>query len=426
LPVAVLSQPTIQDELSELFAGGYAAVPDPYPLYERLREEAPIYLYDETTAIVSRHREAKQVYREHARFPNPAERFTQFGDAKLRLLSPEDVETYRRVVRFEDAYLSRLNGPRHQRVRSAGQRAFTPKRLRDLRDGVVRRVETRLDLMSGLETYDFVDFAYRLPLLVIIDMFGAPEEDADRLREWGDAINAPSGQMPLLPETVHEAYESALAYRAYVRELVERGRATDDQTTLVAALLDASAGDALTEEELVAMYVLLLFAGHETTANLLTNGLRALLEHRDQWELLCDDASLAPAATDELLRYDAPTQLFRKYTLRDEELAGVTIPANTFVMCANAAANRDPRAFDDPDDLDLRRRPNDHLSLGYGVHYCLGAGMARMEGEIAFAALARRFPEIELAVEPSQLAYRPHSTLRGLLSMPVRPGRDRG
>src|SRR5262249_16529992 len=177
---------------------------------------------------------------------------------------------------------------------------------------------------------------------------------------------------------------------------------------------------------LVAMYVLLLFAGHETTANLLTNGLRALLEHCDQWELLCGDASLAPAATDELLRYDAPTQLFRKYTLRDEELAGVTIPANTFVMCANAAANRDPRAFDDPDDLDIRRRPNDHLSLGYGVHYCLGAGMARMEGEVAFAALARRFPEIELAVEPSQLTYRPHSTLRGLLSMPISPGRDRG
>jgi cytochrome P450 len=424
--MATTTDPAIQDELTTLFAGGYAAVPDPYPLYRRLREESPVHFYDETTVIVSRHRDGKPVYRQNDLFPNPSERFSQFGEAKFRFLSKEDVELYRKVTDFEGAYLSRLNGPRHRRVRAAGQRAFTPRRLQDMRDSVTRLTEERLALMSGQETYDWVDVAYRLPLLVIMEMFGAPHEDADMLRHWGDAISAPSGQMPLRPETVHLAYESAVQYRDYVRGLVARQREEGDQTTLVSALLDASSDDQLEEEELIAMYVLLLFAGHETTANLLTNGLRALMENRDQWERLRADPTLAAVATDELLRYDAPTQMFRKYTVEEQSIAGVTIPPNVFVMVQNGAANRDPEVFDEPDSLDITRRPNDHLSLGFGPHYCLGAGVARMEGEIVFATLARRFPDVELAVDASELRYRPHLTLRGLEAMPVRPGADRG
>jgi cytochrome P450 PksS len=191
-------------------------------------------------------------------------------------------------------------------------------------------------------------------------------------------------------------------------------------------LLDASQGDKLTEQELVGTYVLLLFAGHETTANLFGNGLVALMQHRDQWERLCQDRSLAPTATEELLRYDAPTQFFAKRAAADEELLGTRIPAGTTIYVGNAAANRDPLAFAEPDDLDLARRPNDHLSLGKGAHFCLGAPVARLEGRIVLSALARRFPDITLAVDAGDLEWKRHVVLRGLKSLPVHPGRDRG
>ena len=150
------------------------------------------------------------------------------------------------------------------------------------------------------------------------------------------------------------------------------------------------------------------------------------MEHRDQWERLCADRSLAASATDELLRYDAPTQFFPKRAADDEELLGVRIPAGTTIHVGNAAANRDPLAFEAPDDLDIARRPNDHLSLGKGAHFCLGAPVARLEGRIAFSALARRFPNLQIAVPPAKLDWKRHVVLRGLRSLPVHPGHDRG
>jgi cytochrome P450 len=417
----------IHEQLSTLYAGGFAALPDPYPLYRRLREEAPVYFYDDTTVIISRHADAKLVYRSPDRFPNPEERFTMFGAAKLRLLSPEDVELYRQVTQLEAAYLSRLNGERHRRVRAAGQRVFTPRRIEFMRERISALTEQLLDELAaqGEGTVEYTDFAFRLPLLVIMDMFGAPYEDAAKLRHWGDAINAPSGQMPLQAGTVHEAHACAQDYHRYVRDLVARQREGGETTGLVSALLDASAADQLTDDELVAIYVLLLFAGHETTANMLTNGLRAFMEHRDQWQLLCSDPSLAARATEEVLRFEAPAQTFKKCTVAAQAIAGVRIPAGAFVACGNAAANRDPAVFERADELDITRAHIDHLSFGYGTHFCLGAVIARMEGEIAFAALARRFPDIELAVDPSELGYLPHANLRGLASAPVRLGRDR-
>jgi cytochrome P450 len=410
---------TLDDDVTALLRGERATTQDPYPLYARLREEAPVYLYDSTTAIVSTHREAKTVYRENVRFPNPEERGTQF-EGRLRLLTDEDRDLYAKIMDFERAYLSRMNGETHRRVRTAGQRAFTPKRLREMEESVQQLTDELLDELAAQERPDFKDFAYRLPLIVIMDMMGAPRADGDKLKEWGDAINAPSGETPLTRETLRRAYDASLEYREYVRELVERHRRQPDPTTLVSALLDASEGDRLSEEELVGMYVLILFAGHETTANMFGNGLFALLRHRDQWERLVADPSLAPGAVEEVLRYDSPVQFFRKYTVAEQELAGVTIPAGMFVMAANGAANRDPLEFEEPDDLDIARRPNDQLSLGYGAHFCLGAGVARLEGRIGFETLARRFPAIELAVDPAEVEYGSHLTLRGVESLPVR------
>ena len=416
---------TLHDDVATLLSGDPDEVQDPYPLYRRLRDEAPVFLFDETTAIVTRHALTKTVYRDNARFPNPTSRARMFGESKLRLLSPEEVELYGKVIEFESRYLSRMNGDTHRRVRSAGQRAFTPKRIVELRETTRQLANELLDRLAEQGTPDLMTFATRLPLLVIMEMMGAPHEDAEMLKAWGDAVNAPAGQMPARPEAVRAAHDGAIQYRAYVKELAERHRRKPDKTTLIGALLDASATDQLDGEELVAMYVLLLFAGHETTTNMFGNGTFALLRHRDQWERLCADPSLAPTTVEEVLRYDSPVQFFPKGTVAEQELDGVTIPAGTFILAANGAANRDPLEFDDPDELNIGRRPNDQLSLGYGVHFCLGAGVARMEGQIGFEALSRRFPDLELALPAAEIRYRPVYGLRGLTSLPVSLGRDR-
>jgi cytochrome P450 len=422
----MLLEQSIDDHVAALFAGDAAVIRDPYPLYRRLREDAPVHFVDDSLALVTPHAQAKFVYHNHARFPNPEERGS-IGTRKLMLLSDEEKGFYREFIEFQRSYMSRMNGETHRRVRNAGQRAFTPKRLMALEASVERITEELLDELSGRETYDVMEFAFRLPLLVIMDMMGAPHEDAQQLKKLGDAINSTEAYTPLPPETLRDCYAAMGEYTDYVNTLIARHREAPDRSTqLVGALLDASQGDRLTEQELVGTYVLLLFAGHETTANLFGNGLVALMGHRDQWERLCADRSLAHTASEELLRYDAPTQFFSKRTAADEELLGVRIPAGTTIYVGNGAANRDPLAFHEPDGLDIARRPNDHLALGKGAHFCLGAPVARMEGRIVLSALARRFPDLELAAAPETLEWKRHVVLRGLKSLPVRPGRDRG
>jgi cytochrome P450 len=422
----VAATQTLHDEVARLLAADVETVQDPYPLYERMRDEAPVLVFDETAVIVSQHALVKEVYRDNPRFPNPGERGSMFGSSKLRLLSEEEKEMYAQVIHFESRYLSRMNGETHRRVRSAAQRAFTPKRIVELRERTQRICDDLLDELAEQETPDLLQWATRLPLLVIMEMMNAPHEHADMLKEWGDAVNAPGGQMPTRPEAVRAAYDGAHAYRDYVRELAAAHRRNPDNSTLVGALLDASGTDQIDDEELVAMYVLLLFAGHETTANMFGNGLFALLQHRDQWERLRDDPSLLGTTVEEVLRYDSPVQFFIKGTLEEQQLGDATIPPDTYVIVANGAANRDPRVFADPDDLDIGRRPNDQMSFGYGVHFCIGANVARMEGEIGFGTLTRRFPELELARPAGDYRYRPVYSLRGLNELPASLGRDRG
>ena len=422
----MLLEQSIDEHVAALFAGSDEVMRDPYPLYRRLREEAPVHFFDDSLVLVTPHAQAKAVYHDHKRFPNPSERGS-IGTRKLELLTDAEKGLYREFIEFQRSYMSRMNGETHRRVRSAGQRAFTPKRLAQLTTAVERITEELLDELSGRETYDFMELAFRLPLLVIMDMMGAPHHDAETLKRLGDAINSTEAVTPLPPATLHDCYDAMREYTGYVDTLIARHRdAPDRSTELVGALLDASQGDRLTEQELVGTYVLLLFAGHETTANLFGNGLVALMDSRDQWERLCADRTLAARATEELLRFDAPTQFFSKRAAADEEILGVTIPAGTTVFVGNAAANRDPAAFDEPDALDISRRPNDHLSLGKGAHFCLGAPVARLEGRIVLDALARRFPDIRLAADPADLEWKPHVILRGLRSLPVHPGRDRG
>jgi cytochrome P450 len=417
-------QQPLAQQLSSLFALDPEQLHDPYPLYRRLREESPVHLAG-PVAIVSRHREAKSVYRDHERFPPPDTRGAPFED-QLSLLSDEEVAMFREITAFERTFLNRMHGETHRRVRSAAQRAFTPKRVEELRASVRRLTDSLLDELAAADEPDVIAFAYRLPLLVVMDLLGAPHEDAEMVKAWGDAVVSNSSVSPLPRELVRRSYADISDYREWARELIAHHRRAGDPTHLVTLLLDATQEDRLTEEELVGMYMLLLLGGHETTANLIGNGTYALLAHPEQWERLRSQPELAASAVEEFLRYDSPVQFFGKVAACDVDLAGVDVPAGTYMMIGNAAANHDPAVFAEPERLDIGRRPNDHLSLGYGLHFCLGAGVARLEGQIAFEALARRFPDLEPAVELDRIALRDHYSLRGRVSLPVRLGADRG
>jgi cytochrome P450 len=415
---------SVDDQVRRLFGLDPELIQNPYPLYARLREEAPVYLAGSGVVIVSPYDLVKRVYRDNAIFHAFGSRAKNFDD-RLSLLSEEEVAMLAEANALEAWQLPYMHGDQHRRVRGASAHAFTPKRVADLVEAVQRFVDAELDERARHETTDLYEFAYRVALLVIMKMLDAPYEDADQVRAWGNAMSGKDVMSPVSPTAVRAGHAATLAFRSYVAELVQRQRQERSHTTLVSAFLEASADQQLTEEEVLGQYIVLLFAGHETTTNLITNGLRALCEHRDQWELLTEDPSQASNAIEEALRYDSPAQFFPKLVAVDTELGGVPLPAGVQIQTGIGAANRDPSVFDVPDDFDLTRRPNEHLSFGYGMHFCLGAPVSRLEGRIVFETLARRFPNLELAVPLDEIEYRPNPASRGLRSLPVRLGSER-
>jgi len=304
-------------------------------------------------------------------------------------------------------------------VRSAAQAAFTSRSVGELAEVTQQLTDELLNDLSRQERPDLFDLAYRLPLLVISSLLGVPHGDADLLRMWGHDITDGSRRIPAQPELIRRAKQSVMEYRAYVADLVER-RAGIARTHLAAAQLAVEDDQRLTRDELVATYALVLSAGHETTVNLIGNGVLALLEHRDQWRRLCDDPSLAPGAVEETLRYDAPVQISLRHADVDFELNGLDIPLGTPLWLLIGSANRDPEAFSDPDDVDITRHPNGHLGFGHGVHFCLGASLARLQGRVVFATLAQRFPRTELAADPETLPRWTGVSMRGVMSLPVK------
>jgi cytochrome P450 len=272
--VATTTEPSLKHEVDRLLSRDATILKDPYPLYRRLREEAPVFAYDAKTVIVSPHAEAKTAYRDNLRFPSPENLDKAFED-RFKLLSVEELALFEEWMAYERTRVSRMNGEGHRRVRNAGQRAFTPKRLAEMRLSIEQLTSVLLDELEAEDDPDFMRFAYRLPLLVILDMMGAPHEDGLMLKHWCDAIVEPGAENPLRPEAVRAAHAAATDFRAYIRELVDLQRKETDRTTLVGLLLDASSEDRLSDAELVSMYVILLFAGHETTTNMFGNGLSA-------------------------------------------------------------------------------------------------------------------------------------------------------
>ena len=306
-------------------------------------------------------------------------------------------------------------------LRRIFHRAFTPRRVAEMKRTVEDYTDRLLDPVAPGEVLDVRELAYRLPLAIITDLLGMPESDHGMIHEWSLKIGASRGMVD--PAVLREARAAIEEFGAYLAERTAHIRRTGEGGTIVGALLDDQEQEHLTSEELTANFVLLLFAGHETTTNLLASGLLALLEQRDQWELLCaDPEGMAPKATEELLRLVSPVQLTQRVAREDVVLGGVDIPAGRHLIGLNGSANRDETVFERPDEVDLHRDSAGHLDFGFGPHFCLGAALARLESQVAFSRLATRHPDMQLAVAPGELRWTGNAMLRTLVELPVALG----
>lgn len=386
---------------------------DPFPFYARLRADAPVLPVTVPRTgrawLVTRYDDVAAALKDDRLLKNQRD-----------ALTPEQLRKARTVPRMFAALergLLSLDGGDHDRLRVLVHQAFTPRRIELMREQMQTLADDLLDRAErrGGPVDLIADYALPLPLTMIGRIIGVPEEDHLRFSAWSTTlIGAASRRNPLL------AVPSVLMFLRYLRRLVaERtARPRDDLASALAAAREGD--DRLTADEILSMLVLLLTAGHETTVNLIGSGTLALLQHPDQLSRLRADPTLVRTGVEELVRFVVPAeQATQRYTREDVEIAGVRIPQGELVLAVLASANRDAAHFDDPDSLDLSRRPNRHLSFGQGVHYCLGAPLARLEAEIALTTLLRRAPDLRLATAPEQLRWRGGFILRGLEELPV-------
>lgn len=392
---------------------------DPYQFFQLLREHEPVHKTAFGVYLLTRHADAAAAVREPRLSNNEqhSELYQAFIEANGEPRGVFGDEMGQAVMLF-------LDPPDHTRIRGLVSKAFTPKmierlrhRIEDLVEGLLDAVEQRGDGRMDVVT----DLAYPLPVVVICELLGVPAADHVRFQQWSHELAGSIDPQPLrTPEQEERIHAAAEAFLEYFVELIDRRR-RDPADDLLSALIAAEEeGDRLSEPELLATALFLLVAGHETTVNLIGNGTLALLRHSDQLERLRADPALDRNAVEELLRFDSPVQLTQRITLEDYEIGGTTIPARQQVIPLLGAANRDPDAFPEPDRLDLGRDgAARHLAFGGGHHFCLGAALARLEGQIAIGALVRRFSRLEPAGDPVR---RETFTLRGLESLPVAVG----
>jgi pimeloyl-[acyl-carrier protein] synthase len=318
---------------------------------------------------------------------------------------------------FDDSmqrWLLNLEPPRHTKLRALVSKAFAPRIIDALRPRIQSVADALLDAALPAGTMDVMrDFALPLPVTIITELLGLPPPDVPMLRGWSTDVATFFGMM----RGVKKAMASDAALRAYLRNVIEQRRSRPGPDLLSALLTTEIEGERLADADVISTCIFLFIAGHETTTNLIGNGLLALLENRDQLELLREDPNRIPGAIEELLRFTAITPIAGRVALENLEIGGQAIAKGQFLMLVIGAANRDPAVFGDPERLDVLRSENRHLAFGMGAHYCLGAPLARVEGEIAFATLLQRLPRLRLGAEAP--VWQANIGLRGLVTFPV-------
>ncbi len=381
---------------------------NPYPSYLRLRTKDPVHWSVLTKSwMLTRYADVMLVMRD-ARFAADRSK-----GANAQQFVASDMGPYNRWL--ANSLLS-LDPPDHTRLRALATKAFTPRAVEQMRPRIAQIVDELLDAAQPRGRMDLIrDLAYPLPVIVIAEMLGVPAEDRPKFKAWSDAIG--EGLEPILtPEQIKAADSAVLDLSDYFRQII-RERTHAPQDDLISALVQAHEGsDKLNEDELYAMCILLLAAGNETTTNLIGNGMLALLRNPRQLDRLRREPALIDNAVEELLRYDSPVQMSGRVAMEDMTIGGRQIRKGDFVAVLFGAANRDPEQFEQPERLELGRANIRHLSFGQGMHYCLGAPLARVEGQIAITELLRRMPGLRLAGRPR---WRTTILLRGLQTLPV-------
>ena len=380
---------------------------DPYPFYRRLREEDPVHQSPLGIWVLTRYDDTVMVLRDP--------RFGREGMAELmeaRLGVPARPANTRDML-FRDP-------PDHTRLRALVSRAFTPRVVEAMRPHIQEIVDGLLDAVESARGMDVIeDLAYPLPVTVICEMLGVPTADQAVFKQWSADI-ARSLDAAILPagsEVITRGQEAGDALREYFRSLIAVRRKRPQPDLLSALIAAEEQGDKLSEPELVATCSLLLIAGHETTVNLIGNGVLALLRHPAELRALADDPALIQTGVEELLRFDGPVQRTGRMTMADVAIGSRQIPKGSIVAAVIGAANRDPAHFPDPDRLDVARRENRHIAFGFGIHFCLGAPLARIEGQVAIGTLLRRWRALKLVSDTPE--WRESSVLRGLKTLPV-------
>ena len=385
---------------------------NPYPVYKQMREQEPMYWsellegriltrYDDVVAVLKHPRMSADRRRARNRFVQQA----------------MEAQAAAGPLAQANTMLS-SDPPEHTRLRGLVSKAFTPRVVENMRPRIQQIVDGLLDGVQDKGNMDLIwDLAYPLPVIVIAEMLGVEPEKRDTFKRWSDDIVATLGGPLATPEVQERGRQSSMEMAEYFKVVIAQRRKDPREDLLSLMIAAEEEGKVLSEEELLATCILLLAAGNETTTNLIGNGMLALLRNPGQLAMLRNDPSLVDSAVEEFLRYDGPVQATGRVALEDVEIAGTVIEEGQIAMCLLAAANHDPAVFENPDALDITRQDNKHVAFGYGIHFCLGAPLARAEGQIAFRSLMERLPAPRLAAD--DVEWGGTFILRGLKNLPI-------
>ncbi|MFD8691224.1 cytochrome P450 [Streptomyces sp. NPDC059651] len=399
----------------ELFTWEFAT--DPYPAYAWLREHSPVHRTTLPSGVeawlVTRYADAREALADNRLSKNPAHH-AESAHAKGKTGIPGERKAELMT------HLLNIDPPDHTRLRRLVSKAFTPRRVAEFAPRVQELTDRLIDGFAGKGEADLIhEFAFPLPIYAICDLLGVPREDQDDFREWaGMMIRHGGGPRGGVARSVKKM-------RSYLLELIHRKRENPGDDLISGLIRASDHGEHLTENEAAAMAFIILFAGFETTVNLIGNSVHTLLGHpeqraRLQGSLAAGETELLATGVEELLRYDGPVELATwRYATEALTIGGQRVAGGDPVLVVLAAADRDPERFGGPDVLDLARRDNQHLGYGHGIHYCLGAPLARLEGQVALATLLKRLPDLRLAGDPADLRWRGGLIMRGLRTLPV-------